>query len=431
MFNEVRPRGFGFLERFLTTLQSRHTLRSHVWQSLANYTQQGFGLVFGVVLARLLTPADFGAYGLALATVLLALLPAMWSLAPTLLADTGRTPTLYNIVAGFTWSIVAVRLGIVALIVIWLFATGSQVTAWLCALVGATETFRELNNVQKGLLEGAGRFEPNFVSVITNVIFCITLVLPLCYFLRWGPYILALPPLGMVCTDFIIYRYCTRRSVLVSPRWAVPREFFHSGFWLWLSALSEVGLARFDKWFVGSFRGVAALGHYNRAFGYAPLAFLALNSFATNPTVAGLARCETPEARLRLFLRTAAILITGGILNWLLFFTFSRQIVLWVFGPQWYPTIPIFRAFASLSLAYAIAYLPITAMYAQKRFREVAIVRTTMLFAFVVVLFACRQSASMIVVAWLLQALLIIQGVALLFLAHPFFRQRSPSQFNA
>src|SRR6266436_9668888 len=106
MFNEGRPRGFGFLERLLTTLQSRHTLRSHVWQSLANYTQQGFGLIFGVVLARLLTPADFGAYGFALATVFLALLPAMWSLAPTLVADGGRTDDLYGTVAGFTWNII-------------------------------------------------------------------------------------------------------------------------------------------------------------------------------------------------------------------------------------------------------------------------------------------------------------------------------------
>jgi O-antigen/teichoic acid export membrane protein len=100
---------------------------------------------------------------------------------------------------------------------------------------------------------------------------------------------------------------------------------------------------------------------------------LGLSSFATNPTVAGLARCETPEARLRLFLRTAAILVTGGILNWLMFFPFSRHIVLSVFGPQWEGTVPIFRAFAGLSLAYAIAYLPVTAMLAQMRYRGLAL----------------------------------------------------------
>jgi teichuronic acid exporter len=430
MFNEVQPRGLAFLDRLLTTLQSRHTLRSHIWQSLANYTQQGFGLFFGIVLARLLTPADFGAYGLALATVLLALLPAMWSLAPTLLADAGRTPGLYSTVAGFTWNIVAVRVAIIGFVVIWYFATGRHMTGCLCALVGFTETFRELNNVQKGLLEGAARFEPNFFSVVINMMFCILVVLPLC-FVYGGPYVLTLPALGMVFTDFFIYRYCTGQSVLVRPRWAIPTEFFHSGFWLWLNAVSEVGLARFDKWFIGSFRGDAALGHYNRAFGYAPLAFLALNSFATNPTVSGLARCETAQARLRLFLRTAAILLIGGLLNWLVFFSFAREIVLWVFGPQWSATIPIFRAFASLSFAYGLAYLPITAMLAQMRYQELAIVRGIVFLIFVTFLLIFRENLTAVSIAWVLQCMLILQGIALLFFARSSFRQPIAVSSNA
>jgi O-antigen/teichoic acid export membrane protein len=422
MFNEVPPRGFGFLERFLTTLQSRHTLRSHVWQSLANYTQQGFGLVFGVVLARLLSPADFGAYGFALATVFLALLPAMWSLAPALLADAGRSPNLHRTVASFTWFIVAARVVIIGSVVIWFLTTGSRATAWLCLLIGFTETARELNNVQKGLLEGSGRFEPNFLSVVANVFFCIIVVIPVAFFCR-QPYVLTLPGVGVSVTDFMIYRYFSGRSVLVRPRWAISKEFFFSGFWLWLNTVSEVGLSRFDKWFVGTFRGDVALGHYNRAFGYAPLAFLALNSFASNPTVSGLARCETINARWRLFLRTAAILLTGGILNWLIFFPFAKGIVLSVFGPQWRPTVPVFRAFASLSLAYAISYLPMTVLLAQMRYRELAIVRAIFLFTFVVILVTLHQDFSVIPVAWLLQATLVVQGVVLLFLARSAFRQ--------
>lgn len=402
----------GLLGRVAKTLRTRHTLRSHLWQSLANYTQQGFGLILGVILARLLKPADFGMYGLALAIMLLALLPATWSLAPTLLADGGRTSTLFHNVAAFTWVIVAVRLGIVAAVVVWFVATGNHPMASLCFIIGLIETFRELNNVQKGFLEGSGRFEPNFFSVATNMVFCIIVVIPLAFVYR-NPYILTLPAAGTIVGDFIIYRRCSRRSVVVRPRLTVPREFFHHGFWLWLGAVSEVGLARFDKWFVGHFRGDAALGHYSRAFGYAPLGFLALNSFATNPTVSGLARCQTPLARRRLFMRTAMILFGGGFLNWIIFFPFARLIVLSVFGPQWHDTIPVFRAFASLSLAYAVSALPMTVLYAQKRYREVAIGRTTALIMFVVILFVRRDSLSITAVAWTLQGVLILQGLIL------------------
>ena len=81
------------------------------------------------------------------------------------------------------------------------------------------------------------------------------------------------------------------------------------------------------------------------------------------------------------------ILLGGGVLNWLLFFPFAEQIVVWVFGQQWRPTIPVFRAFASLSLANAIAYLPITVLLAQRRYRELDSVRALVLLTFVAILF--------------------------------------------
>jgi O-antigen/teichoic acid export membrane protein len=419
-----------FLELFWSRLRGRETLRAHFWQTLANYTQQGFGLLFGVLLARLLTPGDFGAYGFAVATVFLAILPAMWSLAPTLVADAGRTTNLHHVTASFAWSIAAVRFAIVSLVVIWFGATGRYTTGWLCLIVGFTESLRELNNVQKAFLEGAGKFEPNFVSAMANMLFCIVVVIPIALAHR-GPYVLVLPSLGMLIADFMIYRYFAGRSVLVRPRWIIPREFFHSGFWLWLNTIAEVGFSRFDKWFVGDFRGEIALGHYNRAFGYAPLSHMVLNSFLSNPTVVGFARCGTGAGRLRLLRRTAVVLFAGSTINWVVFFFFSRPIVLFLFGPQWKDSVPIFQAFASLSLAYAIAYLPIAAMYAQKRFREVAITRVCLLFAFVVILVTFRARLSPIMVAWLLQAMFVAQGFVLLFLTRSFFRQQSNGSFHA
>jgi len=382
-----------------------------------------------VMLARILTPADFGVYGFALATVFLAILPAMWSLAPMLVADACRTDNLHHVTASFAWCIGAVRFAIVVLLAIWFGATGRQIIGWLCLIVGFTESFREVNNVQKAFLEGAGRFEPNLLSIIANIIFCVIVVIPIAFLLR-GPFVLTLPSFGMLITDFMVYRYCAGRSVLVRPRWIIPRQFFHSGFWIWLNTMSEIGLSRFDKWFVGRFRGDVALGNYSRAFGYAPLAFLALNSFATNPTLSGLARCKTPSARLHLFLRTAAILVAGGVVNWLIFFFFSREIVLSVFGPQWEETVPVFRAFATLSLAYAVASLPIAVMYSQKRYREVAIVRAAVVLAFAISLFTFRENLSMTGVAWLLQAMLVVQGVALMFFSRSIFNNDSALDCN-
>src|SRR5437868_15377667 len=105
MSGDIKPGWRARCERLRTLLRSRHTLRSHIWQSFALYVERGFGLVFGVIMARILYPADFGAFGFAAASVYLALLPASWTLNPMLVADAGRTAGLHPRAAGFAWCV--------------------------------------------------------------------------------------------------------------------------------------------------------------------------------------------------------------------------------------------------------------------------------------------------------------------------------------
>jgi O-antigen/teichoic acid export membrane protein len=413
MSNESQPGEIGYLQRLLTALRSRHTLRSHIWQSLAVYVAQGFGLVFGVIMARILYPADFGAFGFAAASVFLALLPATWTLNPMLVADAGRTPALHAKAASFAWCVGFVRFTIVAAIVCWFYFRGRPQTALLCLLFGISESWRELNYIQRYYLEGLGIFKPNLISALLGILFCLTVVVPV-GLLGWGPFTLTLPGIGTVCIDFFLYRHYSGRSVFVKPAWNLGRDIFREGFWMWLIRASEEGLNRLDSWFIGKFRGDIALGFYNRAFGYAPISHLLLNSFVTSPTVVGLARCETTKARRWLLVRTAAIVLAGGLVNWVAFFFFARPIVLFVFGPKWEGAIPIFHAFASLSLAYALAYLPVTLLWSAGRYREIALVRASCLALFAAALFLFPGTRSAISVAWLVQAAWLLQGLVLL-----------------
>lgn len=394
-------------------LRERHTLRAHAWQSLANYAQQGFGLVFGIILARILTPADFGAFGFAAASVFLSLLPATWSLAPTLIADAGKTPPLHRVAAGFGWCVVFVRLGIIACLCSWFFLRGQHQTAALCLVAGFTESCRELNSVQRAYLEGMGNFKPNLISAIVGIAFCLGVVVPVSY-LGWGPFALLLPGFGSIFIDFLIYRHFSGRSIFVKPAWNFGRDVFRKGFWLWLGGASEVALMRLDSWFLGKYRGDQMLGDYNRAFGYAPISHMVLNSLMSNPTVLGLARCETATARRRLLLKTGAVVFTGAIVNWIVFYFYSQPIVLFVLGPKWNGAVPIFEAFASLSIAYAFAYLPITLLLSARRYRELALVRVTCVSLFAGALFFLPGARSASSVAWLVQATWLLQGLALL-----------------
>lgn len=406
-----------FLHGLRARLRQRHTLRAHAWQSLANYAQQGFGLVFGIIMAHILTPADFGAFGFAAASVFLSMLPAMWSLAPTLAARGGQTPENYQDAAAFGWCVVFARIAIVGLICAVFVQRGQPQTAGLCLLLGIAESGRELNNVQRVYLEGQGNFKPNLISAIMGIGFCLAVAVPLSL-LGWGPFALALPALGGLFIDFFTYRHYSGRSIFVRPAWSLRTGFRIESFWLWLHATAEVTLMRLDSWFVGKFLGEQTLGYYNRAFGYAPISHMLLSSFVANPTVVGLAGCDAP-ARRRLLTRTAGVLFAGGFLNWIAFFFFAHPIVLLVFGSKWESSVPLFQAYSSLSLAYTFGFLPTALMLSQRRYREIGIVRICCVALFVSVLLLVPGTRSAVSVAWLVQATWVLQGLLL------FFRGRS------
>ena len=403
-----------YLHGLRARFRQRHTLRAHAWQSLANYAQQGFGLVFGIIMARILTPADFGAFGFAAASVFLAMLPAMWSLAPTLAARGGQTPANYQAAAAFGWCVVFVRVAVAALVCAVFVQRGQHQTAGLCLIMGIAESGRELNNVQRVYLEGQGNFKPNLISATIGIAFCLAVAVPLS-FLGWGPFVLALPALGGFVIDFFVYRHFSGRSVFVRPDWSLRTGFRIESFWLWLHASAEVTLVRLDSWFVGKFLGEQTLGYYNRAFGYAPISHMLLSSFVANPTVVGLGSCENAPARRALLIRTAGVLFTGGFLNWIAFFFFAHPIVLFVFGPKWESSVPLFQAYASLSLAYTFGFLPAALMLSERRYREIGIVRICCVALFVCALLVVPGTRSAVSVAWLVQATWVLQGLLLLF----------------
>ena len=263
-------------------------------------------------------------------------------------------------------------------------------------------------------LEAQGNFKPNLISATLGVLFSLAVVVPVA-FLGWGPFTLAIPALGTQAIDSFVYRSYSGRTIFVKPIWALPTTTIKEGFWLWLNTTAEVALMRLDSWYVGRFLGGPTLGYYNRAFGYAPIGHMLLSSFVSNPTVVGFARCETAVARRRLLLRTASILLAGGVVNWVVFFYFSRPIVLFVFGPKWEGSVPVFEAFASFSLAYAVGFLPATLMYSAGRYREAAIIRIACVGLFTSALFLVPGLRSVIDVAWLVQATWLLQGLVLLF----------------
>lgn len=392
-------------------LGRRHTVRAHFWQSLANYTQQASGLVLGVVLARILSPENFGEFAYATAVVGLFLLPASWSLAPQVVSEIAVRPEVANDALWVTRRIVLARSALAVAACVFLAATLGARAASLGAVIAVPQAGAEFVAVMRATLEGRGQFKVNFYDSLLTAGCTALFALPAAW-LGAGTWALALPALPLIAGQLWLYTKCSGTGLAALAPYS-GRSYFRSGFTLWVASMGEGALFRADKFLLGKYSSMSGLGDYNRAFNYTPLSARVMNSLLTNPTVAGLAKTSDPAARARLIGKSAALLFAGGALNFALFWWFSGPLVPWVFGPQWVSAVPVFEAMAPMSLAMSLAYLPTTIVLAERKYALLATVRVVSLAAFLVCAALLRSQLDAVHMAWLVQGSLALQGVLL------------------
>lgn len=395
---------------FRELLGRRHTVRAHFWQTLAVYVQQGFGLLLGVLLARILTPQDFGEYAFASATLLLAILPASWSIAPLLLSDAGRTPSLFSEIMGFSWFTVAAKGFFTVVTTLVLLGLGHGRTAGLVAFIGFVESSREIGNVLMYDLHARGEFVYNFRAEMISVALAFLLAIPAA-FSGWGAFALVLPGLAGAGAYLVVFQRATRRRIWQPVPWGRLAAHLTNGFWLWIVGISQTVFYRIDNWCVGKFLGAVNLAHYSRAYNYAPASYMALSSLTTNATISAFARAGGRAQRERLAVRTWLILFSGGVLNWIILDLWADRLVPWVFGGQWVPAVPIFRAFGPFAICCGTFYLTSSLLIALKDFRWLACLRLFGALGFGLSLFCLRGVLDTLMVASLVQAFMLVQGL--------------------
>ena len=372
---------------FRSFLARRHTVRAHFWQTLANYTQTAGGMLIGILLARMLSPAVFGEFVLITSLITFLMIPLSFSPAQLLVSDCGRTPQLFERVMGMTWLVTACKLLTLLCYIVWALINNDLQAACVGLLVGLPTALSDWANVIKSDLEGRGLFKPNFIVQIVQVSTHAGVTIGLVW-AGWGIYGLALGGFAAFLPSMAVYLASTdRRFTAARFDKKIFWEQFRSGFWLWLSQTSEALFSRIDKIFLGLKGTNSDLGYYNRALNFAPVSQMALNSLLANATVVGLAKQTSVRDRNRLFLKTSFIVFTGAVANWAVWWWFSDPLVVWIFGNQWAGAIECFEAFSWLSLAYGIVYLPTTMLLAKRRYRDLALCRLGGLILFMILLY--------------------------------------------
>ena len=322
------------------------------YTALAKYSGIIISLVVSGILARLLSPDDFGI--VAIATVIITFFSIFTDvgLSPAIVQHKDLTEQeLAGIFAFTLWMGVAIALLFFGSS--WLIADyyHSPVLRTLCQLLSINLFFASANIVPNALFYKNKEFK--FIAVRSFTIQVAAGVAAVVAALSGaGLYALIINPILSSILIFIIsYRRYPQRPGLTSGIYAIRKIFGYSAYQFLFNVINYFS-RNLDKLLIGKYMGMSPLGYYEKSYRLMMLPLQNITQVITPVMHPIFSDYQNDTERLassyEKIVRFLAFI--GFPLSILLFFT-AKEITLIIFGNQWMASVPVFRI---LSLSVGI-----------------------------------------------------------------------------
>jgi lipopolysaccharide exporter len=315
---------------------------------------RGIGLVSTVILARLLTPEDFGIIGVA--AVVQTALEGLTSTGFGLALIRMREPQRVHYDTAFTLTVLR---GLVV-------AGGIAGTSWWQAgfmgeprvapvmwVMALTALMQSLESIRMFDLQRELRFDTLLRYHVLQKLLGFAIVIPLAFWLRSYWALVLAAPLSRIVMIPLSYRLAPHRPRLALGAW---REFFHFSKWLFLGNISAIINQQMMNLVIGRFQGMAAVGLYQIAYQIAALPISEIAAPLGQPAYAGFAKVRHHPGEL------VRYVLAGLALQWLVILPLSagialtaREVTLVFLGDRWTALVPLMPIVAMFALFDALA----------------------------------------------------------------------------
>lgn len=329
----------------------KHDLMNGVfWGALQKYTGVVIQLLVSAILARLLSPNDFGV--IAISTVMIAFFSMFSDMGIGTAIVQNKKLVSEDLDSIFSFTVFS---GIILSVMFFCcsgaiaFFYGNELLKPICRILSLNLLFASLNIVPNALILKEKRFKFIAIRTFTLHILCGILAV-LAAYNDFGVYALLIAPVvTSISVFFINFRENPRKLVLMIDLRALKKIYSFSIFQFLFSFLNYFS-RNIDKLIVGRFFSLKDLGYYEKSYRLMlmPLDYVtALLSSVMHPVLSSLQDNYAELAEKY-----------NKIINFLGFFSFTigvfcffsaADLILFVFGDQWEPAVPVFKIF-SISL---------------------------------------------------------------------------------
>lgn len=314
---------------------SSRAVKGGFWVFSLRITDRVFQLIRTIILARLLSPKDFGLFGIALLVLSMLETFTESGFQHALIQKKGET----RIFLDTAWTIGLIRGFTIAAIVFFLAKPASvffdaPTAEPILRVIGASIILHSLTNIaalyfQKEL-EFQKYFKYQFIGTIVDVAVAITsaLLLKSVWALVFG---LLAGNLARCIMSYIIEPYKPKISFKISQ----AKDLFSFGKWVLGSNIVAFLVVQGDDFFLGKVLGATALGFYQMAFQFAnlPASEIGLLSRVAFPTYSklqdNLSKLKGAYLKMVRFVAFLTIPLTGGM------FILAPQFTQIFLGEKW------------------------------------------------------------------------------------------------
>ncbi len=319
------------------------------YTGIAKYSNIVFSIVIGAVLARLLSPEEFGI--VALVTVFVTFFNLLGDFGIGKAVVQNQSLTDYDIRSIFSFSILfAIALGALFFFAAPLIARFYDspdlvnISRWLSLAV----FFYTLLAIPRALLEKALKFKKiGIITVITQILTgAVAIVLALRGFSYYALVIMSI--LNSVFLFVMFFIMVPIKPVIKIDRKSI-NKILNFTIYNFLFNFINYFTRNGDNLLIGKFLGSAPLGFYDKAYQLMMLPPRNLTNVITPVMVPIFARYQDDKVTIyNSYLNIVKFLATIGFpLSVFLFFS-AHEIVNLIYGPQWEQTVPVFKILASI-----------------------------------------------------------------------------------
>ena len=326
-----------------------------VWTALQKYSTMFIQFVSGIILARLLTPFDYGCVGMLAIFMTLAEAFIDGGFGSALIQKKRPTQEDYSTI--FWWNI-----GMAVVMYAILFFSAPAISRFyniplLCDVLrvqGVVLFIYAFNIIQKNQLRKKLNFK--LLSIITIATSLIALGVTI--FMAYNGYgVWALVAQNIITSAIpaLVFWFYVKWRPVWTFSWASFKELFGFGFYMFLTNLLNSFGSQIQGLLIGRFYNASTMGYYSKAHGLEKLASTSISSVMTQVTYPLYAEAQDNKPQLANMIRR--ITMTLSYITFPLLFILllcAKPIFVILYSDRWLQSVPYFQVLSIAGLAYCL-----------------------------------------------------------------------------